>query len=71
MRRIGGIDLARALSAVLVGNAAYFWLLAPQLPKSWQHQPFVFDRGLLLDFWLCVAAYFLLRWLGKRIARSW
>ena len=53
-------------AAILAGNALYFLVLAPQLPASWQHQPFVLDRGLLLDFGLCLAAYGLIRlWAGK------
>ena len=50
---------AQALAAVLLGNAVYFLLLWPRLPASWQHQPFAFDRGLVLDFTLCVGVYLL------------
>jgi hypothetical protein len=45
-----------ALIAVLAGNLAYF-LLAPHFPPSARHIPFRADIGLLLDFWLCLAAY--------------
>lgn len=53
------------LAAVLAGNAAYY-LLFDHLPPSWQHQPFAFDRGLALDFLLCLAIYGLLR-LARRL----
>lgn len=49
------------LGAVLAGNAVYFLLLFPHLPEPWQHQPFAFDRGLALDFFLCLAFYGLVR----------
>lgn len=55
------------LASVLVGNAVYFGLLL-HLPEAWQHQPFVFDRGLALDFLLCVAFYLPFRrlWPARR-----
>lgn len=46
-----------ALAAVLAGNAVYFLLLAPVLPPGWRHQPLALDRGLALDFLLCLALY--------------
>lgn len=49
------------LGAVLVGNAIYFLLLFPHLPARWQHQPFVLDLGLALDFLVCLALYGLAR----------
>lgn len=54
------------LIAILAGNGVYFLFLVPRLPASWEHQSFAFDRGLVLDFLLCVAAYGLLRWLQGR-----
>lgn len=56
---------AQALAAVLLGNAVYFLLLWPRLPVSWQHQPFAFDRGLVLDFALCVGFYLLIHRLAS------
>ncbi len=50
-----GRRVAEFLGAILAGNAVYFFLLAPRLPAAWGHQPFAFDRGLVLDFFLCVA----------------
>lgn len=61
-----GRRVAEFLGAILTGNAVYFFLLAPRLPAAWEHQPFAFDRGLVLDFFLCVAAYTGLRWLQRR-----
>jgi hypothetical protein len=49
-------NLAQALLAVLAGNAAYF-LLMPHLPPVARHNPFQMDLGLLVDFWLCLVAF--------------
>jgi len=54
----------QALVAVAAGNGFYFLLLYPWLPAAWRHQPFVADRGLALDFLLCLAFYLLIRLAG-------
>lgn len=51
---------------MLAGNGLYFLLLYRRLPAAWQHQPFAFDRGLVLDFVLCVGFYLLFRHLTYR-----
>lgn len=53
--------LVDALGAVLAGNALYFLLLWPRLPEPWRHQTFALDRGLGLDFVLCLGVYTLAR----------
>lgn len=53
------------LISVLVGNAIYFAVLLPGLPRSLQHQPFALDAGLLLAFVCCVLVYAAIR-LGSR-----
>ena len=53
------------LISVLVGNAIYFAVLLPGLPRSLQHQPFALDAGLLLAFVCCVLVYGAIR-LGSR-----
>jgi len=58
------INLIQALSAIILGNVAYF-LLAPSLPLP-RHRPFQLDAGLVVDFWFCVVAYGLIR-----TARRW
>jgi hypothetical protein len=58
------------LIAILVGNALYFLLLFPALPRLLQHQPFRFDVGLVLDFVLCAAVYGVMR-LAVEHARRW
>lgn len=55
------------LLAVLAGNAAYYLLLFGYLPLAWRHQPFALDRGLGLDFVLCLALYGLIRLLRARV----
>jgi hypothetical protein len=59
----------QALVAIAAGNGLYFLLLYPRLPPAWQHQPFVADRGLALDFLLSVIVYVLLRLAGARLTR--
>jgi len=56
-----------ALVAVLAGNALYFLLLAPALPPAWRHQPLAMDRGLALDFFLCLVIYAALRAVRRRV----
>lgn len=58
------------LIAILTGNAMYFLLLFPALPRILQHQPFRFDPGLVLDFLLCVLVYGVMR-LAVAHARRW
>jgi hypothetical protein len=53
------------LISVLVGNAIYFAVLLPGLPRPLQHQPFAVDLGLLLAFLCCVLVYVAIR-LGSR-----
>jgi len=53
------------LISVLVGNAIYFAVLLPGLPRSLQHQPFAVDVGLLIAFLCCVLVYAAIR-LGSR-----
>jgi hypothetical protein len=57
------------LIAVLLGNGIYFLVLHPGLPPSFQHAPFQFDFGLLIDFGCCVLVYVAIR-LGSRHGRK-
>jgi hypothetical protein len=58
------VNLIQALFAIILGNCFYFFLGAAfHLP---QHRSFQFDWGLVVDFWLCVVAYGLIR-----TARKW
>jgi hypothetical protein len=58
------VKLLQALLAIVVGNLAYF-LLAAHLPLP-RHRPFQPDAGLLVDFFLCLAFYTLIRSAAKR-----
>ena len=49
-------NFIHALVAVLAGNAAYF-LLVRYLPPQVRHVPFRMDLGLVVDFWLCLVAF--------------
>jgi hypothetical protein len=54
------------LVAILVGNAIYYLSLAPHLPDAFRHQGFQVDAGVVVDFFVCVAVYGLIR-LGVRL----
>ena len=54
------IRFARALVAVVIGNALYFVVVAPLLPPWLRHSPYRIDAGLLLDFAICSALYLVL-----------
>jgi ABC-type uncharacterized transport system permease subunit len=55
------------LAAILLGNAIYYLSLSPHLPAGLRHEEFKIDLGMLLDFGVCVAAYWLIR-LGEKVA---
>jgi hypothetical protein len=59
------INFLQALLAIILGNVVYFALI-PSLPLAARHRPFHMDLGLILDFWLCLVAYGLIR-----TARRW
>ena len=52
-------NLLQALLAIILGNIAYF-LLAAHLPLP-PHRPFQADAGLLVDFFICLVFYGLIR----------
>jgi hypothetical protein len=54
------INLLQALLAIILGNVVYF-LLIPSLPPVARHRPLHLDLGIVLDFWLCLVAYGLIR----------
>ena len=56
-------NFIHALVAVLVGNAAYF-LLGRYLPPKARHMPFHIDIGLIVDFWLCLVAFGMIKTLA-------
>jgi len=49
------------LVAILIGNAIYYFSLAPHLPSSLHHQGFQIDLGAAVDFLVCLAVYGLIR----------
>jgi hypothetical protein len=53
-------NFIQALVAVLVGNAAYF-LLVRYLPLRARHVPFQIDLGLVVDFWICLVVFGLIK----------
>ena len=55
--------------AILAGNAIYFAVLLPTLPRQLSHEPLQLDAGLVIDFACCVLVYGAIR-LGSRHART-
>jgi hypothetical protein len=68
------LNLVKSLIAVVSGNAIYFFLLLPVLPRDARHRPFHFDLGLALDAWICLVIYGVLclavRRKGREAGRS-
>jgi hypothetical protein len=58
-------NFTHALAAILAGNAAYF-LLMKYLPPRARHVPFQIDLGLVVDFWLCLVAFGLIKTVARR-----
>ncbi len=50
----------RQLIAVVAGNLIYL-LVEPHLPLRGQHQLYKLDWGLVVDFWICLVCYGLVR----------
>lgn len=49
------------LVSILTGNGIYYLSLAPHLPQALRHHGFEIDGGVVVDFALCVAVYWLIR----------
>ena len=58
-------NFLHALIAVLVGNAAYFWL-ERYLPERARHVPFRLDAGMLVDFWFCLVVFGVIKTVAGR-----
>ena len=59
------LNLLQSLLAILLGNVVYF-LLLPSLPLAARHRPHHIDLGMVLDFWICLVIYGVIR-----TARRW
>ena len=58
------LNFLQALLAIILGNVVYFALL-PTLPLVARHRPFRVDLGMVIDFWMCLAIYGLIRTVRK------
>ena len=52
----------RSLIAIVAGNIIYF-SVERFLPEMARHQPFHMDWGLVVDFWVCLVCYGLIRFI--------
>ena len=59
------VNFLQTLVAIVLGNVVYL-LLVPTLPPAARHHPLRLDLGMVIDFWLCLVAYGLIR-----TARKW
>jgi hypothetical protein len=58
-------NFVHALIAVLAGNAAYFWVVR-YLPARAQHVPLHLDLGMVIDFWFCLVAFGIAKFVASR-----
>lgn len=58
------LNFLQALLAIILGNVMYFALL-PTLPLVARHRAFRVDLGMVLDFWMCLVIYGLIRTVRK------
>ena len=58
------LNFLQALLAIILGNVVYFALL-PTLPLVARHRPFRVDLGMVLDCWMCLVVYGLIRTVRK------
>jgi hypothetical protein len=61
--------IAKSLAAILIGNAVYFFVVAPHIPAAGRHQPFRIDLGLLIDFWVCLGCWAAIEMVARRRSR--
>jgi hypothetical protein len=54
-------NLLPAVIAVIAGNAIYFLVLWPHLPPAARHDVYRLDVGLLVDFWVCLVCFGVLK----------
>jgi hypothetical protein len=65
----GVVNFAQALVAVLAGNAIYF-LLVPHLPPAARHVAPRLDLGMVVDFWICLVIFGLIKTASRRRRNS-
>jgi hypothetical protein len=58
-------NFIHALVAVLAGNAIYF-LLVKYLPTQVHHVPFRIDLGMVVDFWVCLVVFGIIKTVAGR-----
>ncbi len=61
---------AKALVAVVAGNAIYFLAVMPHLPLRAQHQPNRIDLGLVIDFWVCLAVWGIVEVVARSVRKG-
>ena len=54
-------NLLQAVIAVIAGNAIYYAALWPHLPPAARPEVYRLDIGLLVDFWVCLVCFGLIK----------
>jgi hypothetical protein len=62
-------NFLQPLIAILAGNVIYFLLLWPYLPPQAHHGIDRLDLGLLVDFWICLACFAVVKLLWSKKKR--
>jgi hypothetical protein len=62
------MNFLQSLVAVLVGNLIYF-LAMPYLPPAAQHRH-LYDLGVVVDFWVCLVVFGLIKTISSWRQRS-
>ena len=57
------------LAAILLGQLIYYFSLMPHLPDALRHHGSDIDLGMLVNFFVCLAVYGLIR-LGAYVQQS-
>jgi ABC-type tungstate transport system substrate-binding protein len=58
-------NFLHALAAVVVGNAIYF-LVEKHLPVGAYHVPFHIDVGMVVDFFICLVVFGIIKTIAKK-----
>jgi ABC-type uncharacterized transport system permease subunit len=56
----------KSLVAVVLGNAIYFLVIMPLLPAAGRHGVARIDLGLVIDFWVCLVVFGLIKLVRRR-----
>jgi hypothetical protein len=68
-KRLVSANFLHSLAAVVSGNALYL-LVSPYLPPVARHDWRKLDLGLVVDFWICLVFFGIIKTLAHRWAAT-